>query len=120
MLARLRAEVKAPGRAVLNLHVPPFETGIDEAPMLDANLQVQTAVGQVKFAPAGSTAVRTLIESMQPLLGLHGHIHEAHGFRMVGRTLVINPGSDYTTGSLDGALVTLERDRVTAHQFVRG
>jgi Icc-related predicted phosphoesterase len=120
MLAQLRAGVKAPGRAVLNLHVPPFDTGIDEAPMLDADLQVQTALGQVKFAPAGSTAVRALIDSMQPLLGLHGHIHEAHGFRMVGRTLVINPGSDYTTGSLDGALVTLERDRVTAHQFVRG
>ncbi len=120
MLERLRKQVKAPDRAVLNLHIPPYDTGIDEAPMLDANLQVQTAVGQVKFAPAGSTAVRALIESMQPLLGLHGHIHEAHGFRKLGRTLVVNPGSDYGTGSLDGVLVTLERDRVKSHQFVRG
>jgi Icc-related predicted phosphoesterase len=120
MLEELRAQVRAPERAVLNLHVPPYDTSIDQAPVLDANLQVQTALGQVKFAPAGSTAVRALIESMQPLLGLHGHIHEAHGFRMLGRTLVINPGSDYGTGSLDGALVTLERDRVKAHQFVRG
>jgi Icc-related predicted phosphoesterase len=120
MLERLRAQVSAPERAVVNLHIPPYDTGIDEAPMIDANLQVQTAVGQVKFAPAGSTAVRALIESMQPLLGMHGHIHEAHGFRMLGRTLLVNPGSDYGTGSLDGVLVTLERDRVKAHQFVRG
>lgn len=120
MLDRLRAQVKAPEQAIVNLHVPPYDTGIDQAPMLDANLQVQTAAGQVKFAPAGSTAVRALIESMQPLLGLHGHIHEAHGFRQLGRTLVVNPGSDYTTGSLDGELVTLERNLVKAHQFVRG
>ncbi len=120
MLDKLRSQVKEPERAILNLHVPPYDSGIDSAPMLDENLQVQTALGQVKFAPAGSTAVRALIESMQPLLGLHGHIHEAHGFRKIGRTLVINPGSDYGTGSLDGVLVTLERDRVKAHQFVRG
>ena len=120
MLEELRVQVKAPERAVFNLHVPPYDTGIDQAPVLDANLQVQTALGQVKLAPAGSTAVRALIESMQPLLGLHGHIHEAHGFRKLGRTLVVNPGSDYATGSLDGALVTLERDQVKAHQFVRG
>ena len=33
---------------------------------------------------------------MQPLLGLHGHIHEASGMRRIGRTIVINPGA--TTG----------------------
>jgi Icc-related predicted phosphoesterase len=120
MLDQLRKQVKVPERSIVNILVPPYDSGIDDSPELDEKLQVQTALGQVKFIPAGSTAVRALIESMQPLLGLHGHIHEAHGFRKLGRTLVVNPGSDYSTGSLDGVLVTLERDRVKAHQFVRG
>lgn len=120
MLEQLRKQIKAPGRAVLNLHIPPHDTGIDEALQFDANLQVQTAVGHVKFASAGNTAVRALIVAMQPLLGLHGHIHEVPGFRKLGRTLVVNPGSEYGRGSLDGVLVTLERDRVKSHQFVRG
>ncbi len=119
-LLSLCSGLRAPERAVFNLHVPPYASGIDEAPELDSRLQVQTALGQVKFIPAGSVAVRNVIEKVQPLLGVHGHVHEARGFRMLGRTLVLNPGSDYTTGALDGVLVTLERDRVKAHQFVRG
>ena len=57
---------------------------------------------------------------VQPLLGLHGHIHESAGIRRLGRTMAINPGSDYGTGALNGALITLERDKVAAHQLVRG
>jgi Icc-related predicted phosphoesterase len=105
---------------VVNLHAPPFGTGLDEAPVLDENLRVVQVVGQVKFAPVGSTAVRTILEDTQPLLGLHGHIHESSGIRRLGRTIAINPGSDYSTGALNGALVTLERDKVAAHQLVRG
>jgi Icc-related predicted phosphoesterase len=74
----------------------------------------------VKFAPAGSSAVRTILEELQPLVALHGHIHEASGIRRLGRTIAINPGSDYSTGTLNGALVTLDGDRVAAHQLVRG
>lgn len=119
-LERLTANLAQPERAVLNVHVPPFDTGLDEAPLLDANLQVQAAAGQVKMVPVGSPAVRALIERLQPLVGLHGHIHESTGFRKLGRTVVINPGSDYGSGTLNGALVTLEPDRVKAHQLVRG
>ena len=54
------------------------------------------------------------------MLGLHGHIHESSGIRKVGRTIAINPGSDYATGTLNGALITLEKDKVSAHQLVRG
>jgi uncharacterized protein len=68
----------------------------------------------------GSHAVREALERFQPLLGLHGHIHESAGFRMIGRTLAINPGSDYGTGVLNGVLVTLEPQKVKAYQFVRG
>jgi Icc-related predicted phosphoesterase len=91
-----------------------------EAPMLDAELTVQQSLGQVKFAPVGSSAVRAAIEAAQPLLGLHGQIHESVGIRRIGRTIAINPGSDYGTGALNGTLVTLERDKVATHQLVRG
>lgn len=116
MIGRLRD----PSRAVFNFHVPPIASGLDDAPVLDESLTVQATLGQVRFAPAGSTAVREAIERVQPLLGLHGHIHEATGIRRIGRTIAINPGSDYSTGALNGALVTLERDKVATHQLVRG
>ena len=116
----LAAMLQHPERAVFNAHVPPFGTQIDEAPRLDANLQVQAVLGQVQMAPVGSTAVRDFELQHQPLLGLHGHIHESSGIRKLGRSVVINPGSDYSTGALNGALVTLERDKVSAYQLVRG
>ncbi len=109
-----------PGSAVVNVHVPPFGTQLDDAPVLDPDLRVVQVMGQVKFAPVGSTAVRDLLLERQPLLGLHGHIHESAGIRRLGRTIAINPGSDYATGALHGALVTLKDGRVTAHQLVRG
>jgi Icc-related predicted phosphoesterase len=113
-------ELRDPSRAIFNLHVPPRATGLDEAPVLDEQLRVQTSLGQVRFAPVGSSAVRELIEEVQPLMGLHGHIHESAGFHRLGRTLAVNPGSDYGTGTLNGVLATLDRDRVRSHQFVRG
>jgi Icc-related predicted phosphoesterase len=109
-----------PERAVFNLHAPPFGTQLDEAPMLDANLQVQATLGQVRMVPVGSTAVFDAEKEYQPLLGLHGHIHESSGIRRIGRTVVINPGSDYSTGALNGALITLDGDKVKAQQLVRG
>jgi uncharacterized protein len=116
----LAAQLSDPSRAVFNVHVPPLGSGLDEAPVLDENLRVVQVLGQVKFAAVGSSAVRDVLTEVQPLLGLHGHIHESSGKRRIGRTLVLNPGSDYGTGALNGALVTLEGDRVVAHQLVRG
>jgi Icc-related predicted phosphoesterase len=109
-----------PARAIFNLHVPPYDSGLDEAPALDADLKVQSAAGQTRMVPVGSTAVRKVIAQVQPLLGLHGHVHESSGFRQIGRTICINPGSDYGTGILNGFIATLEADRVRVHQFVRG
>jgi Icc-related predicted phosphoesterase len=119
-LTQLCGKLDDPGRAVFNFHVPPYGTGLDEAPVLDSELRVQTAVGQVKMAAVGSTAVKEVIERFQPLASLHGHVHESAGFRRLGRTIAINPGSDYGTGALNGVLITLEKDKVKAHQFVRG
>lgn len=41
---------------------------------------------------AGSTALRRFIEEEQPDLCLCGHIHEARGEEVLGRTRVLNPG----------------------------
>jgi Icc-related predicted phosphoesterase len=72
------------------------------------------------MAPVGSTAVREFVESAQPLLGLHGHVHEGKGTVMIGRTLCINPGSDYTEGTLSAAIINIATGRVVSHQFVSG
>jgi uncharacterized protein len=114
-------KLQRPERAVFNLHPPPYGTQLDEAPELDDNLRVQAVLGQVQYVPVGSTAVREIELERQPLVGLHGHIHEASGIRRLGkrRTLVVNPGSDYSTGALNGALISLNKDRADA-QLVRG
>ena len=106
---------------MFNLHPPPYNTQLDDAPALDEDLRVQATLGQVQYAAVGSTAVRDIETQYQPLLGLHGHIHESSGIRRIGprKSMVINPGSDYSTGALNGALITLDRDKAGA-QLVRG
>jgi Icc-related predicted phosphoesterase len=116
----LFATVAEPGRAVFNAHPPPYGSGLDDAPMLDADLTVRQQAGQVKLGPVGSTAVRDAIERYQPIVSLHGHVHESAGFRRLGRTMAVNPGSDYGTGALNGVLLTLAKDKLKAHQLVRG
>jgi len=117
---RLAGDLSDAEHAIFNLHPPPFDTGLDEAPVLDENLKVQTSAGQAKMSAVGSHAVREILERAQPLLSLHGHIHESAGFKKLGRTVAINPGSDYGAGMLNGVLVTLEPEKVKAYQFVRG
>ncbi len=114
-------KLQRPERAVFNLHPPPYGTQLDEAPALDENLRVQATLGQIRYVPVGSTAVREIELERQPLAGLHGHIHEASGIRRLGKrkTLVVNPGSDYSTGALNGALISLNKDRADG-QLVRG
>lgn len=114
------AQVADSHRVIFNAHVPPYDSGLDEAPMLDANLTVKQQAGQVKLGPVGSTAVRAAIETYQPVVSLHGHVHESAGFRRIGDTLAVNPGSDYGTGALNGVLITLAKDKLKSHQLVRG
>jgi Icc-related predicted phosphoesterase len=119
--AGLADQLQRPERAVFNLHPPPYDSQLDDAPALDDNLRVQATLGQVRYQPVGSTAVRDIEAQRQPLVGLHGHIHESSGVRRLGqrKSLVLNPGSDYSTGALNGALVSLSKDRADA-QLVRG
>jgi uncharacterized protein len=116
----LMMQVKRPDALVMNLHVPPFKSGLDDAPELNADFKVQSNLGQTRFKPVGSTAVRAAIERYQPLLGLHGHIHEAHASCKIGRTVCINPGSDYSEGILHGVLATLHKGNLRGHQMVSG
>jgi len=69
--------------------------------------------------PVGSTAVRELIEEYQPPLSLHGHIHESRGKTRIGETIAINPGSVYSEGSLQGAVIDLADD-IDVVGLVRG
>jgi len=74
-----------------------------------------------RYATAvGSQAVRQIIEEYQPLLSLHGHIHESRGITTIGRTTCINPGSDYARGQIHGAVVKLSDNNVTMRQLVIG
>jgi Icc-related predicted phosphoesterase len=106
-------------RCIFNLHVPPYDSSLDTAPALTEELEVIMSGSAPKMIPVGSTAVREAIEHYQPLLALHGHVHESAGATRLGRTLCINPGSDYHTGRISGCLIQLRPDRVV-HQFVAG
>jgi Icc-related predicted phosphoesterase len=116
MIEALAAQVKHPETAVYNLHVPPIDTLLDKAPAVSHDFDyVKEGLG-IKFIHVGSTAVRKSIERHSPLLGLHGHIHESKGFVRLGRTLCLNPGSEYGDGILRGALANLKDGKV--HDFM--
>ncbi len=114
MISRL----KDPRNAVFNIHVPPYKSSLDEAPELDEDLRPKMAGQALK--PVGSTAVRKAIEKAQPLLGLHGHIHEGRGATRIGRTLCLNPGSMYEQGTLLGAIVTLGKNNIQNYVLTTG
>ncbi len=116
MIESLAAQVKHPETAVYNLHVPPIDTELDKAPAVSHDFNyVKEGLG-IKFIHVGSSAVRKAIERHAPLLGLHGHIHESKGFVRLGRTLCLNPGSEYGDGILRGVLANLKDGKV--HDFM--
>jgi Icc-related predicted phosphoesterase len=121
MIEALASGLKEPSKAIFNLHVPPYGTEIDKAPAVSEDFNyVKSGLGAGQIIPAGSTAVRESIEKHQPMLGLHGHIHESRGFVNIGRTLCINPGSEYSGGILRGALVNLEGGKVKEFLLMGG
>lgn len=119
-LRRLADQLERPERAILNVHVPPWESSLDTAFEVDEELRYVTKGGRPHEVPTGSRAVRQVIEETQPLLSLHGHIHESKGVTRIGRTVAINPGSDYGSGHLDGCLVHLEPEHVVGQYLVSG
>jgi len=106
-------------KAIFNLHCPPFKSGLDEAPAIDADLKLLH--GGRALRPVGSTAVREAIERYKPLLSLHGHIHESKGAVKIGKTLSINPGSAYEEGMLMAAILQLDAKKgIKSYQLVNG
>jgi Icc-related predicted phosphoesterase len=108
IITEMADKLKNPEKAIFNLHVPPHGSGIDLAPMLDTSVTPpRPIVGEV--ASVGSTAVREAILRYKPQVGLHGHIHESRGTQKLGRTLCINPGSEYTEGILRSAVIDFDK-----------
>jgi uncharacterized protein len=112
---KLAAQVSRPERAIFNLHVPPAHTAIDKAPALDGSLKPIVKGGAVVMQSVGSEGVRRLLAKYEPMLGLHGHIHESRGAVRLGRTLAVNPGSEYGDGMLCGALLEIDGKRGVRH-----
>jgi Icc-related predicted phosphoesterase len=117
-LDQLAGMIRNPERTIAILHVPPINSGLDTCPELDKDLKIITQGGQVVMKAAGSTAVRAFIEKVQPMLTLHGHIHESPGYWRHGRTLSINAGSEYAEGIMKAAIVNLENGKVKGHMLV--
>jgi uncharacterized protein len=112
--------VSDPENLIAVLHPPPYDTRLDGAPKINSEFELQKEFGEIGTMPVGSRAVRRFIEEAQPLLTLHGHVHEGRGVDQIGRTICINPGSEYTEGILNGALLKLAPGRVISHQLVSG
>jgi Icc-related predicted phosphoesterase len=115
----MAVQVKDPAHAIFNLHCPPYRSGLDEAPAIDADLKLLH--GGRALRPVGSKAVRDAIDRYQPLLSLHGHIHESKGAVNLGKTLSINPGSAYEEGMLMAAIINLDAKKgIKSYQLVNG
>ena len=100
-----RLPATEPTRTVAVIHSPPYQTRCD---MLFDGRHI------------GSRAVRAWIEQRQPLLTLHGHIHESPQLSgafcdRIGATIVVNPGCDYTRPHL--VFIDLENPRELEHSI---
>ena len=81
------AEMSDPKGTIYVMHAPPFNTALDR--LYNGN-------------PVGSKAIRYFIETHQPYLTLHGHIHESplvtgRFIEEIGKTISLNPGQEAGT-----------------------
>lgn len=104
----LAAQVPDMSRCIFNVHAPPWGSNLDLAPELDEDFKPTMEAGGLKMIAVGSTSVLEAIRKWQPLLSLHGHIHECSAGVKIGRTLCINTGSEYHEGVLRGSLIILD------------
>jgi hypothetical protein len=61
-----------------------------------------------------------MIQKYQPFLSLHGHIHESRGIQKVGKTTMINPGSEYSEGILRGVILEIDKGKLKDYIFTSG
>jgi len=81
-------------QAILLFHTPPYKTALDRAA-----LDGKSVEGVALDVYVGSIAVRRLIEKRQPLITLHGHIHESPQLtgawkERMGRTWIFSAAHD--------------------------
>ena len=119
-IKKLVKKLDNPAKSIFNFHAPPHGTMLDLAPELDANKKPVTVAGQVNFVHVGSEAVYNAIKKYQPLIGLHGHIHESYGDDKIGNTPVVNPGSEYGEGILRGYIIEIEDKNIKNYWKVEG
>jgi Icc-related predicted phosphoesterase len=115
-LEELCRTVKNNETAIYNFHVPPYGYSLDLCPKLSKDL---TMSAEEKIH-AGSLGAKHMVEKYQPLLGLFGHIHESRGAQKAGRTLLINPGSEYSEGILKGVVIMLDKKKIKDYVFTSG
>jgi Icc-related predicted phosphoesterase len=119
-LSGLMSGVRDPRKTVMMTHVPPYDSGLDTAPLLSPTLQPTASAGDVLRGPVGSHGVRRAIETFRPVLGVHGHIHESGGERRIGSTVCVNAGSEANHGVLRGYLIDLSENGVERTLRVEG
>ncbi len=115
-----RSNIKDYSKAIFNFHCPPFNTNLDLAPKLDKNMKIVYVGGKPTMIHVGSTSIRKLIEKYQPILGLHGHIHESYASDKIGNTIVLNPGSEYTEGILRGFFIEYDSEGIKNYWKIEG
>lgn len=123
MAERVIGRVPDMGRTIFNFHAPPKDSTLDTCPMLDWTTDPPSQIvrsGQPLLYGAGSASIRRAIEDYQPMLGLHGHIHESQSIARIGRTMCVNPGSEYGEGVLRGCLITIRAGKVESYQMTTG
>ena len=122
-IEKMISKVQDMKNCIFNIHVPPKDSQLDTCPQLDDSVYPPKPVlkeGRLVEFGAGSSSVRAAIEKNQPLLGLHGHIHESRGAIKIGRTVCINPGSEYQEGILRGAIIDFKKDKIGDYQLTSG
>lgn len=120
MLEGMCGKVHDMKNCIFNVHCPPIQTIIDQAPALDSTLKPIVKGGQIQMTAAGSSATKKAIEKYQPLAGIHGHIHESKGLVKIGRTSCFNPGSEYNEGILRGLVIDFEDAKIKNYSFTAG
>jgi Icc-related predicted phosphoesterase len=108
-LRGLAGLLRDPERSIWNIHVPPHNTGLDLAPEVTDDYRIVNQGGTPKMVPVGSTALRSVLEDVQPIASVHGHVHESRARAKLGRTLAVNPGSAYSEGTLQAAFLRIGR-----------
>ncbi|HPF44500.1 MAG TPA: metallophosphoesterase [Syntrophomonadaceae bacterium] len=117
----LAAQVKDMKKCIFNLHIPPYDTDLDQDTLYDEDLNPILDGDALASGATGSKAVRAAIEKYQPMLSLHGHVHNSRGVTVIGKTVCINPGSEYDQALLKGALIEVSAGgQIVKHLLTAG